>query len=63
MISIPPHFIVEREKKAVFLIKGALPRHLILEYYMPYFPNMLKGIVMRCEESFFKMRMIANSKG
>tara|TARA_Y100000589_G_scaffold326884_1_gene367569 strand:+ start:3181 stop:3372 length:192 start_codon:yes stop_codon:yes gene_type:complete len=62
MINIPPHFIVEREKKVVFLIKGALPKDLILKYYMPYFPSMLKGIVMRCEESFYKMRMKVNLK-
>ena len=60
MIKIPPHFIIEEEKKVVFLIKGVFPEHLILKNYMHYFPKMYKGIVMRCEESFFKMRMKVN---
>ena len=62
MPKIPPHFIVEKDHKVVFLIKGVFPEHLILKNYMPYFPKEFKGIVMRCEESFYKMRMKANSK-
>ena len=62
MPKIPPHFIVKKESKVVFLIKGVFPEHLILKNYMPYFPKEFKGIVMRCEESFYKMRMKANSK-
>ena len=62
MPKIPPHFIVEKDHKVVFLIKGVFPEHLILKNYMPYFPKTYKGIVMRCEESFYKMRMKANSK-
>ena len=62
MPKIPPHFIVKKESKVVFLIKGVFPEHLILKNYMPYFPKEFKGIVMRCEESFYKMRMRVNSK-
>ena len=62
MPNVPPHFIVEKDNKVVFLIKGIFPKHLILRNYMPYFPKAYKGIVMRCEESFYKMRMKANSK-
>jgi len=62
MPKIPPHFIVEKENKVVFLIKGVFPESLILENYMPYFPKVSKGIVMRCEESFYKMRTKVNSK-
>ena len=62
MPRIPPHFIVEKENKVVFLIKGVFPQHLHLDNYMPYFPKTVKGIVMRCEESFYKMRMKVNSK-
>ena len=61
MIKIPPHFIVEKDNKVVFLIKGVFPVHLILKNYMPYFPKSFKDTVMRCEESFYKMRMKANS--
>ena len=62
MPKIPPHFIVETDKKVFFLIKGVFPANLILKNYMPYFPKTFKGIVMRCEESFYKMRMKINSK-
>ena len=62
MPKIPPHFIVKKESKVVFLIKGVFPEHLILKNYMPYFPKAFKGIVMRCEESFYKMRIKINSK-
>ena len=62
MLKIPPHFIVKKDNKVIFLIKGVFPEHLILKNYMPYFPKSFKGIVMRCEESFYKMRMKANSK-
>ena len=62
MDKIPPHFIVKKDKKVVFLIKGVFPEHLILKNYMPYFPKEFKGIVMRCEESFYKIRMRVNSK-
>ena len=61
MIQIPPHFISEKENKVTFLIKGAFPENLILKNYMPYFPKEFKGIVMRCEESFYKLRMKVNS--
>ena len=62
MTRFPPHFVVEEEKKVIFLIKGVFPEHLILKNYMPYFPKLFKGIVMRCEESFYKMRMKVNAK-
>ena len=62
MPKIPPHFIVETENKVVFLIKGVFPEHLILKNYMPYFPKVFKGMVIRCEESFYKMRMRINSR-
>jgi len=62
MFRIPPHFIVEEDKKVVFLIKGVFPEHLILKSYMSYFPKAFKGTIIRCEESFYKMRMKVNSK-
>ena len=57
MSKIPPHFIVEKENKVVFLVKGVFPEELILKNYMPYFPKVFKGMVIRCEESFYKMRI------
>ena len=49
MPKIPPHFIVEKENRVIFLIKDVFPAHLILKKYMPIFPKAFKGTVMRCE--------------
>ena len=62
MPEIPPHFIVETENKLVFLIKGIFPEQLILKKFMPYFPKLFKGKIIRCKESFYKLRMKVNSK-
>ena len=62
MPKIPPHFIIEDDNMVIFLIKGVFPKHLILKNYMHYFPKAYKGTVMRCEESFYKMRMKVNLK-
>tara|TARA_Y100001978_G_scaffold145748_1_gene130748 strand:- start:917 stop:1108 length:192 start_codon:yes stop_codon:yes gene_type:complete len=62
MPHILPHFIVEKENKVVFLVKGIFPEHVILKNYMPYFPKIFKGMVTRCEERFYKMRMKINSR-
>tara|TARA_Y100000589_G_C27165377_1_gene634539 strand:+ start:742 stop:1149 length:408 start_codon:yes stop_codon:yes gene_type:complete len=61
MKDIPPHFIIEKDKTVVFLIKGIFKEELILSKYMDNFPKSYKGTVMRCEESFYKLRMKANS--
>ena len=47
MPKIPPHFIVETENKVVFLIKGVFPEQLILKKFMPYFPKLFKGKIIR----------------
>ena len=62
MPKIPPHFIVEKDNNVIFLIKGVFPSNIILKNYMPYFPKGFIAIVMRCQESFYKMRMKVNSK-
>ncbi len=62
MRDLPPHFIIKKDKKVVFLIKGIFPEHLILRKYMLNFPKEYKGIVIRCEESFYKMRINANNR-
>ena len=61
MKDIPPHFIIEKDKTVVFLIKGIFKEELILSKYMDNFPKSYKGTVMRCEESFYKLRMKANN--
>ena len=62
MAWIPSHFIVEKENKVVFLIKVVFSEYFILKNYMPFFPKVFKDKVIRCEESFYKMRMKINSR-
>tara|TARA_B100000902_G_C26955479_1_gene737940 strand:+ start:330 stop:737 length:408 start_codon:yes stop_codon:yes gene_type:complete len=59
--DLPPHFLLKNDKKVVFLIKGVSPEDLILRNYMPSFPEGYKGMIIKCEESFYKLRMKANS--
>ena len=61
MCKFPPHFLVEEENYAMFLIKGVFTEHLILKNYTPSFPK-FKSTIMRCEESFYKRRIKVNSK-
>ena len=51
----------DREQGSL-LIKGVFPEQLILKKFMPYFPKLFKGKIIRCEESFYKLRMKVNSK-
>ncbi len=62
MKDFPTHFLIEKDNKVVFLIKGMFPKELILKKYMINFPSRYEGIIIRCEESFYKMRMKANQK-
>ena len=61
MKNLPPHFLIEKEKTVVFLIKGIFPADILLNKYMPNFPENYKGKIMRCEENFYKMRVRANN--
>ena len=61
MKDLPPHFLIKKKKTVIFLIKGFLPEKIILDKYMTNFPKAYKGIIIRCEETFYKMRMKANN--
>ena len=61
MKNLPPHFLIEKDKKVVFLVKGIFPAKIILDQYLNNFPKDYKGILVRCEESFYKMRMRENN--
>ena len=61
MKNLPPHFVIEREKKVVFLVKGIFPDKFFLNQYMVNFPKGYTGMLVRCEESFYKMRMKENN--
>ena len=57
MKNLPPHFIIKKDKKVFFLVKGLFPAETILNEYMTNFPKDYSGILVRCEESFYKMRI------
>ena len=61
MKALPPHFLIQKDKKVIFLIKGVFQENLILNKYMCYFPEDYKGMIIRCEESFYKLRIKANN--
>ncbi len=61
MKNLPPHFIITKDKKVVFLVKGIFPEKIILDQYLTNFPKGYKGILVRCEESFYKMRIKENN--
>ena len=62
MKNLPPHFVIQRDKKVVFLVKGIFPDKVFLDQYMVNFPKGYIGMLVRCEESFYKMRMKENNK-
>ena len=57
MENLPPHFLIKKEKKVVFLIKEIFSDEVILNRYLSKFPEDYKAILLRCEDSFYKMRM------
>ena len=61
MKNLPPHFIIKKNKKVVFLVKGISPEKNIVDQYLTNFPKGYKGILVRCEESFYKMRVKENN--
>ena len=61
MKNLPPHFVIKNEKRVIFHIKGIFPEQINLDQYMTNFPEGYKGIIVRCEESFYKMRIKENN--
>jgi len=55
-MSLPPHFIDEKNKEVVFHIKGIHPVTMAIPTWMKSFPDGYKGISCRCEENFYKLR-------
>ena len=61
MKDLPPHFVIEKDKTVFFLVKGIFPEEILLDQYINYFPKDYKGRLVRCEESFYKMRVKENN--
>tara|TARA_B100000700_G_C14824460_1_gene751594 strand:+ start:548 stop:748 length:201 start_codon:yes stop_codon:yes gene_type:complete len=55
-MNIPPHFIDEKNKEVVFHIKGGFPVNMGIPAWMKSFPANYKGVVVRCEETFYRLR-------
>ena len=55
-MTLPPHFIDEKKKEVVFHLKGTFPVQLAIPTWMKSFPSDYSSSVVRCEETFYKMR-------
>ena len=51
-MSLPPHFIDEKNKEVVFHFKGGYPVKMAISTLMKPFPDDFKGVTCRCEETF-----------
>ena len=60
MNQLPPHFIIERKKEVVFHIKGGFSTRMFIPIFMKDFPEGYKASVIRCEETFYRMREKGN---
>ena len=58
-MNLPPHFLDEKKKEVVFHIKGGFPVNMGIPTWMKAFPPEYKGVVVRCEETFYRLREVA----
>ena len=59
-MTLPPHYIDEKNKEVVFHIKGIYPVTMAIATWMKSFPSDYKGITCRCEETFYTLRAKVN---
>ena len=59
MVNLPPHFLDEKKKEVVFHIKGGFPVTMGIHTWMKAFPPEYQGVVVRCEETFYRLREVA----
>ena len=55
-MSLPPHFIDEKNKEVVFHLKGGYPVTMAIPTWMKSFPDDYKSIVTSSLEEFKKYR-------
>ena len=58
--GLPPHYVDEKNQEVVFHIKGGFPTTMAIPQWMRCFPDGYKGLVVRCEETFYKLRAKVN---
>ena len=59
-MTLPPHFIDEKNKEVVFHLKGGYPVTMAIPTWMKSFPEGFRGVTCRCEETFYKLRAKVN---
>ena len=59
-MTLPPHFIDEKKKEVVFHLKGGYPVTMVIPIWMKSFPDGFRGVICRCEETFYKLRAKLN---
>ena len=58
--GLPPHYWDEKNKEVVFHIKEGFPTTMAIPQWMKRFPPDYKGVAVRCEETFYKLRAKVN---
>ena len=59
-MTLPPHFTDDKKKEVVFHINGGYPVKMVIPDFMQAFPKGFKGVICRCEETFYKLRLKVN---
>ena len=59
-MTLPPHFIDEKNKEVVFHVKGGYSVTMAMSIWMKSFQEDFKGVSCRCEETFYKLRAKVN---
>ncbi len=61
MKRLPLHFIIERKKEVIFYIMGGFSITMVIPIFLKQLPVGYIASVIRCEETFFKMRYKCNA--
>ena len=56
MKILPPHFVIQKDKKVVFLVKGIFPEEITLDQYINYFPEGYKGMTIKSKCIFNQLK-------
>ena len=54
--GLSDYVVVKEKKEIVFHIKGGFPVTIRIPIWMKAFPPQYKGVVVRCEETFYRLR-------
>ena len=54
-MSLPPHFIDEKNKEVIFHIKGVYPVTMAMPIFIQSFSDNYKAVTCRHEKTFYKL--------